>query len=1547
MLSFNLIAQNSPKPIYPLFEGSFTSHSRKANEVFEIKVNPLPTSGANEEKEQRVDIPSYSDYYIEPENPIRGKNITYITFSGPDNNGIVCNHGGSTSVEEFEFTVGETIGWAYANYNNGTTNITETWEDYIRLRLGSVVKKSYTNVNNGLPASNYRVWSNMTHTFTEPGTYYLYLTRDVGNDVVETNESDNNGQEGPIYVSQDSADDIVPDVEYIEINGIDVSNGNSVSIELDSNNQFEIKLRGENDGSDTVPPNLGGMHVSIEEFTNSYWKNNIEMDSSTSNDLEGHYNEYFGSEANGGDGYANYVMVEAYDTDGWTSNESNNLYLNVNPGSLTQLHIHYRVMFSNNEDDWYFDPSSGNPGPIGDPTYEIIVNIVPPDDGNGTPGTATPLNVVSSYQGDFEINPVGDIDWYRFDAPPYTQITLNTELINGSEIDPEFYFYGPNSYSTLIENNDDGPGSLQPEIEYTTGSSSATYYLRVAHYSNDPSRNDANKDHNRATTGDYRLHISFEQGSTPTRFRGDHFVDKTCKYGIPILLEAKLEQDNSWLNYPDISNKQISFFIRNNTNNWTQVQDDGISETSFITDSNGIARVYYTAPTDYYEGFHEIKAVFYGDQSYGACEIVSHLNIHKPQWLYMVYLCADNNLEAAGVWDFYGEMWEGRNNNEVSIVVLMDRHTSSSFPNYSGSHDNWTTCRYFRVSSDNRIYNDWGEVDMGSSTTLTNFITQATNDCVANNVSLTFWNHGSGWVREDYDLSVASTNSLHQERSTPELAPMQETDNNPSLRYVCSDDDAGNGQPGGHLTMSEIRSVLGNYDTFNIIGFDACLMGMVEVAYDLHPYGDYIIASEEEEGADGWEYQHILTEDNITSSTTSEQLGQETVEAFFEYYDNGPTLGCWNIQNSNIIDLANDISGFAERLIELLPEAGTRNHINSARSNARKFSAFINGDSIYVDLRQFAIELASLSTDYTLITKANSIVNRLSNSEFRTSWQTSYENSLGGLSLYLPPHRSGYEWPWYHVNDVLDFTSESNQKWDDFLRCYFDILPPNLPEIVTCSHSSETWSNDDTISIEWTCEDGGGSGIVGYSYEWSQSPSTIPISTSQGSSTSTTSPSLSNANNWYFHVRAVDQAGNWSVPEHCGPFYIDDAPPITPIIASCSHNPEEWDNDDTISIEWGSSDYRLEIIESGLETSTHSQASLDTRSVAGYSYEWSQTSSTEPNNISQGSSTSTNSPSLANGNNWYFHVKAVDLAGNWSDIRHYGPFYIDDISPGIPSITSCSHDLEDWDNDDNIAITWSFSDTGGSGLGGYSHEWSQSSTTIPNNTSQGSTNATTSPSLTNAQNWYFHVKSIDQAGNWGETRHHGPFYIDDASPSGSVSINNGNPATSSLIVTLNLLAQDNGSGVDKMCFSNNGSVWSNWINYNTISVNWDISLYGGNEQTGIKTVYAKFRDHAGNISSVVSDQIDYAGSIATPDNVSISVTSDIIHLSWTEVTSANSYKVFASILPNDLPFENEVTELGWFEYIGSQVYWHSSVFNDEKMFFSIRASSDQPPIRSR
>ncbi len=103
-------------------------------------------------------------------------------------------------------------------------------------------------------------------------------------------------------------------------------------------------------------------------------------------------------------------------------------------------------------------------------------------------------------------------------------------------------------------------------------------------------------------------------------------------------------------------------------------------------------------------------------------------------------------------------------------------------------------------------------------------------------------------------------------------------------------------------------------------------------------------------------------------------------------------------------------------------------------------------------------------------------------------------------------------------------------------------------------------------------------------------------------------------------------------------------------------------------------------------------------------------------------------------------------------------------------------------------------------------------------------------------------------GTWTVALTYQADFTDKTPPVGAVSINGGATHTNDTSVTLDLTASDE-SGLDAMRFSNDGTSWSAWQDF-APTAPW--TLPSGD---GEKTVWAVFRDRAGNESEPVSDTI--------------------------------------------------------------------------------------------
>lgn len=116
----------------------------------------------------------------------------------------------------------------------------------------------------------------------------------------------------------------------------------------------------------------------------------------------------------------------------------------------------------------------------------------------------------------------------------------------------------------------------------------------------------------------------------------------------------------------------------------------------------------------------------------------------------------------------------------------------------------------------------------------------------------------------------------------------------------------------GLLSLTDISEALeSSNSTFDLIGYDACLMGALEVAKAMEPYGILMIGSEETEPGTGWEYETWIKALGDNPDIEYEELGRIIVDAYMTRLDDtGKTL--------SVIDLTK-----IPALIEALDNLGT------------------------------------------------------------------------------------------------------------------------------------------------------------------------------------------------------------------------------------------------------------------------------------------------------------------------------------------------------------------------------------------------------------------------------------------------------------------------------------------------------------------------------------------------------------------------------------------------------------------------------------------------
>jgi hypothetical protein len=312
----------------------------------------------------------------------------------------------------------------------------------------------------------------------------------------------------------------------------------------------------------------------------------------------------------------------------------------------------------------------------------------------------------------------------------------------------------------------------------------------------------------------------------------------------------------------------------------------------------------------------------------------------RKKWTILVYVCADNDLERFGLQDI-NEMEEVGSSKDVNIVVQIDRlHGGQGDTIEDG---NWVGTRRYFVKRDNTkskvtspMVMNLGETNMGHKKTLADFLQWGVKTYPANNVAVVVWNHGMGWS------GIAHDQDSHEYMRVQDVAW--------ALRQ-------------GQKTLSKVNK---KASKFAIVDFDACLMGTIEVAYEIADSTKFMVASEETEPGQGMPYADYLEPLVRNPNLSAREFTKRMVGTYVYSYAKGGSATSHVIQGSPVTKSAVDLSKVPAlvKKFDNLARALLDNHEVYAKlliSEAGKFGGIRRySDETLVDLTDFAIQLAGM-----------------------------------------------------------------------------------------------------------------------------------------------------------------------------------------------------------------------------------------------------------------------------------------------------------------------------------------------------------------------------------------------------------------------------------------------------------------------------------------------------------------------------------------------------------------------------------------------------------
>ena len=378
-------------------------------------------------------------------------------------------------------------------------------------------------------------------------------------------------------------------------------------------------------------------------------------------------------------------------------------------------------------------------------------------------------------------------------------------------------------------------------------------------------------------------------------------------------------------------------------------------------------KYYYDAP---YTGNSDTVTVNYIDAGGNSKSTSYNVNL-KNKVTFMLYMSTENSLGRDGfnIDDLkeIAEVVMEKNNKNVNVVVYVDTQEESTSLKtgngcyiYTGNQNdtiivNGETIKGFK----NTGY--YGRGNTGAASELTGFINYSKNNLQSEKYILDIWSHGDGWG-EDYYGNIKS-------------------------RYIAVDEGDKDS-----LDMQEVEIAIKNSEIkkMDIIYMDACLMGGIEVAYQLKDVSDYLVFSSELTPGPGGEYKGIINGIN-KSNFNSESMAVVIAESNGNYYKNYSIYLSSTVKykysyvfsvvnQSKLVELVTALQGVTDELlksensevIEKIKNLNDRKTGSSAvlcygesynpYNDGKEVEEFdkVNEESVYVDLGDFLIKVKEM-----------------------------------------------------------------------------------------------------------------------------------------------------------------------------------------------------------------------------------------------------------------------------------------------------------------------------------------------------------------------------------------------------------------------------------------------------------------------------------------------------------------------------------------------------------------------------------------------------------
>jgi hypothetical protein len=452
--------------------------------------------------------------------------------------------------------------------------------------------------------------------------------------------------------------------------------------------------------------------------------------------------------------------------------------------------------------------------------------------------------------------------------------------------------------------------------------------------------------------------------------------------------------------------------------------------------------------------------------------LLSPANAQAAQWTIMVYMNGNNDLEEDTLKNL-DQMASVGSTAEVNVVVQIARKSKQ---NVVRGRVAKTDPRFSYPYDDLDV--SLGNIDMGQPDTLYNFLKWGTQNYPAKRYAVIVWGHGAGWrnIVDQRSQTTADDRTPGDARSVASDTSYDDAYDDAAagspLRGVSWDDLHTDKQGHSHyLFNKDVQNVLErivrdkvlsppNESKFELVAFDACLMGMVETAYSLRNSASFMVGSEETIPSIGFPYDlwlGTLTEDPDADGA---KLARFMIDAYAKNYtldtaDTSehtfdPKLTTLSAVRMDKLDtLVKSISQLGDGLSTEIPSnvAKVRALRDKCQEYGKERDATISAFH-HVDLNCIASAFSSGFSNLPAVKSfADQVIQDL-NSVVIANYVGEHSKVFGGggLSVYFADSKSAYNKDPYalkgydknNMNHPVDFVK--NEHWADFLHKYWSYV---------------------------------------------------------------------------------------------------------------------------------------------------------------------------------------------------------------------------------------------------------------------------------------------------------------------------------------------------------------------------------------------------------------------------------------------------------------------------------------------------------------------------